>query len=201
MSNRSAFEKRLKRHIVGRVREYFAATAPGLEPLCRQELQSLPLTVQESRTCPGGVIFQGRLVDCFMANLHLRTANRILMRIDTFKATRFQELEKKLSEWPWELFLQPLQAIDFHVSAKKSKLYHTDAIADRFRSSITGRISIPQQEGSSRNQRGDSQHILFVSSTTASPFPWTAAVPTFTSGALKRLARKRPCGKRRRRPF
>ena len=95
-----------------------------------------------------------------MANLHLRTANRILMRIGTFKATRFQELEKKLSEWPWELFLQPQQAIDFHVSAKKSKLYHTDAIADRFRSSIAGRISIPQQEGSSRNQRGDSQHIF-----------------------------------------
>ncbi len=160
MINRSAFEKRLRRHIVGRVREYFAATAPGLESLCRQELQSLPLTVQESRTCPGGVTFQGRLVDCFMANLYLRTANRILMRIDSFKATRFQELEKKLSEWPWELFLQPQQAIDFHVSTKKSKLYHTDAIADRFRSSIANRISVPQQAGYGRYQRRDPQRIF-----------------------------------------
>ena len=160
MINRSAFEKRLKRHIVGRIREYFAATAPGLESLCRQELKSLPLTVQESRTCPGGVIFQGRLIDCFMANLHLRTANRILMRIDTFKATRFQELEKKLSEWPWELFLKPDQEIDFRVSAKKSKLYHSDAIADRFRSSIAGRISIRQPAGHGRNQRRDPQRIF-----------------------------------------
>lgn len=160
LTDRSAFEKRLKRHVVGRIREYFAATAPGIEPLCQRELQSLPLSVQESRTCPGGVLFNGRLIDCFLANLHLRTANRVLMRIDTFKATRFQELEMKLSEWPWELFLQPGQEIDFRIRAKKSKLYHSDAIADRFRSSISGRLSIPQPAGHSRNQRRKSQQIF-----------------------------------------
>ena len=160
MSGRSALEKRIKRHVVGRIREYFAATAPGLEPLCRQELQSLPLTVQESRACPGGVLFQGRLVDCFMANLYLRTANRVLMRIGTFKATHFQELEMKLSKLPWELFLDPGQAIDFRISAKKSKLYHTGAIADRFRSTITDRIPIPQQAHHEGDLRQNPQQIF-----------------------------------------
>jgi putative N6-adenine-specific DNA methylase len=69
-------------------------------------------------------------------------------------------LELKLSQLPWELFLKPDQEIDFRVSAKKSKLYHSDAIADRFRSSISGRISIPQQQEHGRNQRPDPQHIF-----------------------------------------
>ena len=153
LSDRSALEKRIKRHIIGRVRDYFAATAPGLETLCLAELLSLPLTVQSAQACPGGVAFQGRLVDCYMANLHLRTANRILMRVDSFKATRFTELERKLSQLPWELFLEPGQEFEFRIRAKKSRLYHSEAIADRFRSSISSRIPSPHREHPARDNR------------------------------------------------
>jgi len=158
--DRSALDKRIKRHVVGRIREYFAATAPGLEFLCMQELQSLPLSVQKAEACPGGVLFHGRLVDCFLANLHLRTANRVLMRIWAFKATHFHGLEAKLSELPWELFLEPGQEIEFRISAKKSKLYHTGAIADRFRSSISHRMPSQQQTPHDRNQQQQLQKIF-----------------------------------------
>lgn len=160
MNERSALEKRIRRHVIGRIREYFAATAPGLEDLCRSELQSLPLTIHKSEVCPGGVVFHGRLVDCFMANLYLRTANRVLMRIDTFRATRFYELEKSVSKLPWELFLEAGQEIVFRIRAKKSKLYHTGAIADRIRSSIFDRLSATPQTRNGRAYPQQPQKIF-----------------------------------------
>jgi putative N6-adenine-specific DNA methylase len=155
-----ALEKRIKRHVVGRLREYFAVTAPGLEFLCLQELQSLPLTLHRARVCPGGVIFDGRLVDCFIANLHLRTANRVLMRIGAFKATGFYELETKCSNLPWELFLEPDQPIEFRIRSKKSRLYHTRAIADRFRSGLAERMSSHRQTRHDPNQAPQPQKIF-----------------------------------------
>ena len=144
MRNHLALEKRIKRHVVGRMREYFVATAPGLESVCLQELSSSPLTVHEAKICPGGVVFHGRLVDCYRANLYLRTAGRVLMRIGTFKAAGFHELEKKCSGLPWELFLGPQQEVAFRIRAKKSRLYHSGAIADRFQSGISDRMASTQ---------------------------------------------------------
>ncbi|RLC32051.1 MAG: hypothetical protein DRH32_03405, partial [Deltaproteobacteria bacterium] len=67
-------QKRIKRHVSGRVRDYFAVTAPGMENLCLRELLSLPLSVKEAVAEKGGVSFKGRLHDCCLANLYLRTA-------------------------------------------------------------------------------------------------------------------------------
>ena len=141
MSDRSALDKRIKRHVVGRIRQYFAATAPGLESLCLEELQAAPHSVQKAEAVPGGVVFYGRLIDCYRANLYLRTAGRVLMRIDTFTANHFRELEKKCSDIPWELFLQPVQEVRVRISVKHSRLYHTGAIADRLLGGIAERIS------------------------------------------------------------
>ncbi|MGD8890660.1 MAG: THUMP domain-containing protein, partial [Desulfobacterales bacterium] len=99
--------KRIKRHVVGRNRRYFIVSPPGFENLCLKELLSFPLTAHNASVIPGGVEFVGRLHDCYLANLYLRTANRILMRICQIKAANFKELEKRASEVPWELFLQP----------------------------------------------------------------------------------------------
>ena len=160
-SHNSALEKRIKRHVVGRVREYFAATAPGFESLCLQELRALPSKLHNARTCPGGILFQGRLADCYLANLYLRTATRVLMRIDSFTASRFYELERKASELPWELFLNPGTNVEFRIRAKHSRLYHSGAIADRFRSSISGRLS---SQGSDIHQpaRSDLTQQVFI---------------------------------------
>ena len=95
MTQLTSFEKRLKRQVVAKPAEFFAATAPGLEPLCLQELQALSLSTSKECVTSGGVTFTGHLQDCYLANLCLRTANRILMRISAFKASNFRTLEKK----------------------------------------------------------------------------------------------------------
>ncbi|MFO7686023.1 MAG: hypothetical protein R6V60_08010 [Desulfobacterales bacterium] len=134
-----AFEKRIKRQLVARSAEFFAATSPGLEPLCLRELQALSLVGPEGCATEGGVLFNGRLHDGFLANLCLRTANRVLMRIGALKASNFFSLEKKLAAIPWELYLHPGQALRFHVTSHHSRLHHGEAIAERFQKAIAAR--------------------------------------------------------------
>jgi len=141
MSTSLVFEKRIKRHVLGRIREFFAVTLPGFESLCLQELKSLPLSDLDAQVVHGGVAFKGRIHDCYQANLNLRTAGRILMRIDAFQASNFNRLEKKIAGIPWELYLQPAPIPEFQVTSRRSRIIHTEAIAQRFRSGIAEKFS------------------------------------------------------------
>lgn len=140
MKTESALSKRIKRHVTGRVREFFASAAPGLEELCFKELLSLPGSIKEVRAVPGGVAFKARVHDAYLANLHLRTASRILMRIGEFKASGFPQLEHFIQDFPWELYLHPGNMPEFRITATHSRLYHTGAIAERFEKNITKRM-------------------------------------------------------------
>jgi len=139
MANTNALQKRIKRHIVGRDHTFFAVTLPGLESLCQEELAALPIGCQELQIEKGGVSFRARLHDAYAANLHLRTASRILMRIGQFRAVHFRQLEKQLQAFPWELYLFQQQPFEVNVTSRRSRLIHTTAIAQRCESAINAR--------------------------------------------------------------
>lgn len=132
-------DKRIKRRIRGRMQDFFAITSPEIETMCLEELKACPMSVHDASVVEGGVIFKGRLWDMYAANLHLRTANRILMRIGEFKATNFRQFEKKLSDFPWELYLASDVIPKISVNTQKSRLYHKDAIAELVLASIQSR--------------------------------------------------------------
>jgi putative N6-adenine-specific DNA methylase len=136
MPSESSLSKRIKRHVIGRSRSYFAATPPGFETICLNELLLLPLTVNTAAAVVGGVEFKGRLKDCHLANLYLRTANRILLRIDTFKAANFSRLKKRAAGLPWELYLRPGDLPAIHATTSHCRLYHTKAVRECFLASI-----------------------------------------------------------------
>jgi len=140
MAPLTALEKRIKRHVIGPEREFFVVTAPGLENLCHEELMRLPLSRREASIVTGGIEFKGRLHDCYLANLKLATANRILMRIDHFKANTFHKLHKKIAQFPWELYLAGGSELKLRVSSKQSRLYHKGAVAEYFEKAITKRL-------------------------------------------------------------
>jgi putative N6-adenine-specific DNA methylase len=133
---KAILEKRIKRHVIGRERIFFAATSPGLEDVCVKELESLSLRPEEITQVDGGVEFKGRLQHCYLANLNLRTANRILMHIKEFRASNFRQLSNKLDDLPWELFLLKDTYPRIEVSSIKSRLYHKAAIAERIHISL-----------------------------------------------------------------
>ena len=139
MPSETPLSKRIKRHVVGRLRTYFAATYPGFENICLGELYDLPLSKKTATIVSGGIEFQGKLMDCYLANLYLRTASRILMRIETIYATHFSQLQKKFSDISWELFLRADQVPQIHVTTRHCRLHHTGAISERLLKVIADR--------------------------------------------------------------
>ena len=129
-------EKQIKRHVIGRTQRFYAVTAPGLEEACARELVRLSDTVRLDSVAPGGVEFNGRLDDLMRANLHLRIAGRVLMRIGTFKATNFRQLRKRVAMMPWNRYLPAGSVPNCSVTSHQSRLYHTQAVAEHLAGAI-----------------------------------------------------------------
>ena len=161
MSTETPLFKRIKRHVIGRTRRYFAAVPTGFEPLCLKELTALPLSIHEATVVNGGGEFSGCLQDCYLANLHLRTASRILLRITAFTSTNFRQLEKKIAAIPWELYLHGNSLPQIHATTSHCRIYHTGAIANRFLEGITGYLGRPENSDA-QNQTAPSSQRIYV---------------------------------------
>ncbi len=107
----------------------YAITAPGVESVTARELAALGL--EPTALEPGGVGFRGTAAGLYTANLELRTASRVLVRVGAFHASAFHELERRAKRLPWGRFLAPGARPEFRVTSRKSKLYHQDGIAER----------------------------------------------------------------------
>ncbi|MFA5905912.1 MAG: RNA methyltransferase, partial [Desulfobacula sp.] len=129
--NRTAFEKRVKRRVGGREHDFFIICSPGLETVCRSEMIAAGFPENNLSLIDGGVEFKGRISDCAALNLNLRSPSRILLRIGRFKADSFEKLEKKIRAIDFPLFLPKNCDLKFSVTARKSRLYHSDAVAGR----------------------------------------------------------------------
>jgi putative N6-adenine-specific DNA methylase len=106
-----------------------AITTPGLEPVTRGELQRLGLTTGQEE--PGLIPFGGALDDLARANLHLRTASRVIMRLGQFHARALGELERKAADLPWDDWIAPGVPLTVKATCRKSRLYHQKAVAER----------------------------------------------------------------------
>ncbi len=125
-----------------------AKTMHGLEDVLADEL--IKLEAQNIRGLHRSVQFSGDQKLLYKANLHLRTAIRILKPIYKFKAHNEDKLYNEIKSINWEDFLKLNQtfAIDAVVSNSrfKNSLYvaqkSKDAIADYFRQKTGQRPSV-----------------------------------------------------------
>src|ERR1041385_1428860 len=107
----------------------FAVTPPGVEAITARELAALGAI--PGATEPGGVSFEATARQLYAANLELRTANRITVRLAEFPARAFYELERKAKRVPWETVVRPGTPVRFRVTSRKSRLYHARGIEER----------------------------------------------------------------------
>ena len=185
-----AFEKRLKRQVIGKPHRFLAVVPLGFEQTFIREFNTLGIQtticdpgIAQASNRPqvvgdGKVEFTAKITEAWKAVAYTRVANRIMMHIADFKAENFRDLEKKASEIPWELYLHHTVApaprhteaphhrhtealrskasvsieqsmdslapaglrndyqteepqIHIHVTCKHSRLYHSDAVAER----------------------------------------------------------------------
>lgn len=122
----------------------FVVTAPGLETLTAREIVELGLAGERpARPVAGGVDFTGSRESLYRANLYLRTASRVIVRLGEFHATAFSELRKKAGRLPWERYLAPGQPVALRATCHKSRLYHSDAVVERVLGAIGDRLGVP----------------------------------------------------------
>ncbi len=107
----------------------FAITAPGIAPVTAAELAALG--IPHEPPTPDGVAFAADFRTIALANLWLRTASRVIVRLGEFKAQGFADLEKGAARLPWDRILLPGQPVAVRVTCRKSRLYHSDAVAER----------------------------------------------------------------------
>lgn len=117
----------------------FAVCALGLETLLAAELRSLNIDARVLEEEPGGVTFDADDAQLYRANLHLRTASRVLVRLGQFHVRALGELERRARELPWERFIGPGRAVRLRVTCRKSRLYHSGAVAERIANAMTAR--------------------------------------------------------------
>lgn len=112
----------------------WAVAAPGLEPLLESELRRLGFA--DALASTGGVRFSADSRGLALANLQSRLASRIVVRLAEFRALAFHELERAARQVEWGRMLAPGATFRLRVTAKKSRLYHSDAIAERVADAI-----------------------------------------------------------------
>jgi putative N6-adenine-specific DNA methylase len=130
----------------------YAITPPGVESVTAREL--VGLGVEPGAMEPGGVSFRGGPAALYTANLELRTASRVLVRIGSFRAASFRELERRAGRISWERFLAGDTLPAFRVTSRKSRLYHQGAVEERLE-----RIA---ENGRNEPRTGENGTQLFV---------------------------------------
>ncbi|MCQ2103672.1 MAG: RNA methyltransferase [Fibrobacter sp.] len=147
----SAFDKRIKKHVIGKPHRFMAVAPLGFEETLAEELRYIGVecaAVASGSKCTadasglncaadikvagdGKVEFTAKITEAWKAVAYSRIANRVLMEIGSFKAENFGQLEKGAAAVPWELFLGNRADLELHVTCKHSRLYHSVAIEER----------------------------------------------------------------------
>ena len=133
----------------------FAISAPGLEAVLLDELRNLGVSRPEA--VRGGVEFSGGIDAIRRVNLWSRIASRIVARVDEFHASSFHELERRAKRIEWKRFISAGDPVRFRVTCRKSKLYHSDAVAERL-----ARAAGAPVRADDENSEDDAEGQLFI---------------------------------------
>ncbi|WBU54836.1 class I SAM-dependent RNA methyltransferase [Paracoccus sp. SCSIO 75233] len=119
----------------------FLVATPGLEQPLADEAQAAGFT--DPVIVPGGVETRGGWAEVWRANLVLRCATRVLVRIAEFRAMHLAQLDKRSRKVDWRSVLPPDQPVRVEASCRKSRIYHAGAAAQRIERAITKELGAP----------------------------------------------------------
>ena len=119
--------------------ELVATCLFGLEKLLGAEIDALGL--RRIETMDGRVIFEGSEADIARANINLRCAERVMIRLGAFPARNFEELFEGTKKLPWEAWIGKYDAFPVKGHCIKSKLYSVPDCQSIVKKAIVNRLS------------------------------------------------------------
>lgn len=124
--------------------EIFLVAPPGLEPALAEEARALGFVPAEP--VAGGVRIEGGWPEVWRANLELRGATRVLVRIGSFRALHLAQLDKRARRFPWGDTLRPDVPVRVDATSARSRIYHAGAAAQRVARAIRESLGAPVAE-------------------------------------------------------
>lgn len=115
--------------------DFFIICPLGLETVTLCELQSILLQLLPDQTLPkidrgpGSLALQVPWSIGAQLNLHLKTATRILWRLQVFKVRDFSRLFQKIQKLSWRLWL-PGMEVEWKIQAHESRLWHSKRLEE-----------------------------------------------------------------------
>ncbi len=93
-----------------------------------------------------GVSFSASPAEVYAANLWLRTATRVVVRVASFRVETFAELERHARRVRWDQYITSGTPVRIRVTCRKSRLYHSDAVAERIAGAVRRAGGVPVLE-------------------------------------------------------
>ena len=115
-----------------------ATVAAGIEALVGKELRALGYETQVENS---RVRFEGDLRDIMVANLWLRTADRVKIIVGEFDATDFDSLFEQTKALPWENLLPIDAAFPVEGKSHRSQLHNVPSVQAIVKKAIVDRLS------------------------------------------------------------
>lgn len=114
--------------------DLFVSCRPGLERWLAVELRDLGHEALQLDS--GGVALQTDEQGLVNANLWLGVATAVLIRMGTGEARHFRDLVQMISRLSWSDWLNTDVPVIVRAVSRRSRLYHTEAIAERVQQGI-----------------------------------------------------------------
>lgn len=139
----------------------FLVAPPGMERTLAAEASEAGFDAPE--VTEGGVNVTGDWADVMRANLVLRGATRVLLRIGEFRAFHLAQLDKRARKFPWGDVLRPDIPVRVEVTSHRSKIYHERAAAQRIERAIVETLgaSIAREAPVTLKVRIDDNLVVF----------------------------------------
>lgn len=121
--------------------EIFLVATPGLEAVLAEEVASLGFA--DPIRVAGGIEIRGGWPEVWRANLEIRGASRVLIRVGDFRAPHLAQLDKRARKFPWGQFLRADVPVRVEATCKSSRIYHAGAAAQRIATAIHEELGAP----------------------------------------------------------
>lgn len=119
--------------------ELIATTAFGLEAVVRREIEALGYEIV--KTEDGRITFLSDKLGIARANIWLRSADRVYLKMAEFKATTFEELFNEVKKVEWEKIIPISGAFPVIGNSVKSKLHNTPSCQSIIKKAVATSMS------------------------------------------------------------